>query len=37
MEVEILNDGPVTIQLEYPNNSEKCAMETSKNCIVDEL
>lgn len=28
MEVEIVNDGPVTVQLEVPN-SEKCVLEKS--------
>lgn len=26
MEVEIVNDGPVTVQLEFPS-SEKCVLE----------
>jgi len=34
MEVEIVNDGPVTVQLEFPN-PEKCLDGKSEN--VNEL
>jgi len=37
MEVEIVNDGPVTVQLEFPN-PEKCFDgKADQSCDVDKL
>lgn len=34
MEVEIVNDGPVTIQLEYPNPEKNVSEKSDQLCKV---
>lgn len=37
MEVEIVNDGPVTVQLEFPNPEKSVMGKSDENCEVDNV
>lgn len=37
MEVEIVNDGPVTIQLEFPNPEKSVLGKSDELCEVDNV